>query len=162
MLLTKTKDKILTLEDFKKDFKDRNLDIENDVVYFWTESYPNKYLSNRFKSKIIINKDEFSSLGDYYNLQRKKYNKEDWKEVKEAILIEGLFEKFKQDKISSIWLELTKDKYLVQASHLDDEYSINFHMNTAKKIGVDKWKGKNLLGFYLMYVRNNMESNFEE
>lgn len=80
-----------------------------------------------------------------------------WNENCFAIVLEGNYHKFSQNKQLETFIIATEDAVLVEASPLDriwgiglaaaDEYSENPYM----------WKGLNLLGFALMEVRDKLK-----
>ena len=68
--------------------------------------------------------------------------------------------KFSQNKRLAEFLLSTKQKILVEASPVDKIWGIGLAENTSNIDNPLTWRGKNLLGFALMAVRQQLhESN---
>lgn len=73
----------------------------------------------------------------------------DWEERKVDVMLEGVKEKFKQNRELIVMLSATREKLLVEGNH--------WHDNIWGDCSCEKCKhiiGKNLLGNVLMYVRD--------
>lgn len=75
-------------------------------------------------------------------------------------MIAGNVAKFSQNKRLAEFLLSTKQKILVEASPVDKIWGIGLAENTSNIDNPLTWRGKNLLGFALMAVRQQLhESN---
>jgi len=99
------------------------------------------------------NPKEQKSLGK----KIKNFNPKEWDEVKKEIVIEGNYCKFSQNENLKKILLNTKDRILVEASPFDKVWGIGLPQNNKHILNPRKWKGKNLLGFCLMEVRESLK-----
>lgn len=93
------------------------------------------------------------------------FNQEIWDKVKYSIVLNGNYYKFTQHKEMRDLLLATGDKVLVEASSLDSIWGIGLEDSDPKAQNPMMWKGKNLLGFALMEVRDELKvlyKNYEK
>ncbi len=83
----------------------------------------------------------------------KGFDPEVWEENEFRIVTEGNKAKFAQNDSLKQFLLSTGDKVLVEASPTDRVWGIGFGKNDPDAADPTKWRGKNLLGFALMQVR---------
>ena len=91
-------------------------------------------------------------------LGRKVHNFDDttWNKVKYSIILNGNYEKFTQNPELREFLLSTGDDILVEASPYDAIWGIRMSANAANAQNPMKWRGRNLLGFALMEVRDEI------
>jgi ribA/ribD-fused uncharacterized protein len=95
---------------------------------------------------------EIKSLGR----EVKNFESKIWDEEKYSIVINGNYCKFTQNKAMMDVLVSTGDKILVEASPLDKIWGIGLAEDNKYVYNPNYWKGKNLLGFALMEVREEV------
>jgi ribA/ribD-fused uncharacterized protein len=95
---------------------------------------------------------EIKSLGR----EVKYFNTKIWDEEKYSIVLNGNYYKFTQNKAMMEILVSTGNKILVEASPLDKIWGIGLAENNKDIYNLNCWKGKNLLGFALMEVREEI------
>ena len=86
----------------------------------------------------------------------KNFNKDLWNQNKIQIVSKGNQEKFMQNDVLKQFLLSTGDKVLVEASPTDRIWGIGLGKNNPDALDPAKWRGKNLLGFSLMNVRESI------
>lgn len=86
----------------------------------------------------------------------KNFDQAIWDKAKYSIVLNGNYYKFAQNKEMRDFLLSTGDQILVEASPLDTIWGIGMTEDDPKANDPVKWKGKNLLGFALMEVRNEL------
>lgn len=86
----------------------------------------------------------------------KNFNKDLWNQNKIQIVSKGNQEKFMQNDTLKQFLLSTGDKVLVEASPTDRIWGIGLGKNNPDSLDPAKWRGKNLLGFSLMNVRESI------
>lgn len=84
------------------------------------------------------------------------FQQELWDEAKSAIVVEGNKAKFSQNPALREFLLSTGDAVLAEASPYDRIWGIGLDREAALAVGVEGWKGENLLGCALMEVRDWM------
>lgn len=84
------------------------------------------------------------------------FNNKEWDKVKYDIMIDVLYQKFKNDKFKDILLD-TNDSILVEASPYDKVWGIGLSVETMKDNPYKVFEGENMLGRALMEVRNIIE-----
>ncbi len=84
------------------------------------------------------------------------FDEQIWNEVKYSIVLNGNFLKFTQNPQLREYLLSTEDRVLVEASPLDSIWGIRMGKTNEHVFNPLKWKGKNLLGFALMEVRDEI------
>lgn len=80
-----------------------------------------------------------------------------WNERCLAVVIAGNFAKFSQNPELADFLLSTKQKILVEASPVDKIWGIGLSEDTPNIDNPLIWRGKNLLGFALMTVRQQLK-----
>lgn len=86
----------------------------------------------------------------------KNFDPVTWDEHKFRIVTEGNLLKFSQHKAQQEFLRATGDKVLVEASPRDQIWGIGLGAQNPKAENPLLWRGKNLLGFALMEVRDRL------
>lgn len=91
-------------------------------------------------------------------LGRKVHNFDDtiWNKAKYSIVLNGNYLKFSQNPELREFLLSTGDDILVEASPLDAIWGIRMSENNENARNPLKWSGRNLLGFALMEVRDEI------
>ena len=155
------------------------------VVCFHNPNEENGYLSNWYMSDFVIDGIEFSSVEKYmmyqkalifrdsetaqkvlnvndvaqikaYGRQVTNYEEVFWNGVRQIVVYRGLIEKFSQNIRLKKLLKDTGDAVLAECAVHDKIWGIGLSMNDSNRFDIHKWKGKNLLGFTLMKVREEM------
>ena len=156
------------------------------VVCFHNPNEENGYLSNWYMSDFIIDGIKFSSMEQFmmymkavtFNDKRsadkilavsdvaeikelgravKDYKNVTWNGVRQVIVYKGLLEKFKQNTELRERLLATGDAVLAECSVSDIIWGIGLSMHDKDRFDLDKWKGRSLLGFALMQVREELK-----
>lgn len=156
------------------------------VIGFHKPDEPYGFLSNWYMSDFEIQAHRFSSMEQYmmYNkaitfedyeianqilaisdvrvvkdLGRavKNYNEAIWNGIRQIIVYEGLLAKFSQNEALKEQLIATGDAILAEYAISDLVWGIGLPMKTDDKQDLSKWRGKNLLGFALMRVREQLK-----
>lgn len=84
-----------------------------------------------------------------------------WDKAKYSIVLNGSYYKFTQNEKMRDFLLSTEDKILVEASPLDTIWGIGLGEDNAKAQHPSTWRGKNLLGFALMEVRDELKRLYQ-
>ncbi len=79
-----------------------------------------------------------------------------WDGMKQLILYRGLQAKFTQNIELQQLLVETGNSYLVECAHSDCIWACGIRLSEPERCDINKWKGKNLLGFSLMEIRNSL------
>ncbi len=87
----------------------------------------------------------------------KNFDQTLWDKAKYSIVLNGNYYKFAQNKEMRDFLLSTGDKVLVEASPLDTIWGIGLAEDNPKAHNLQTWRGKNLLGFALMEVRDELK-----
>jgi len=85
-----------------------------------------------------------------------------WATIAENVVLVGNFAKFAQNKELKDHLMATGDAILAEASPTDRIWGIGLAKSDARASNHKSWKGKNLLGFALMSVREALWRNDDE
>ncbi|MDR1986223.1 MAG: NADAR family protein [Treponema sp.] len=96
---------------------------------------------------------EIKSLGR----KVKNFDAKIWDKAKYAIVLNGNFYKFTQNKEMMRLLVSTEHKVLVEASPVDTIWGVGLAKDDKKINDPNHWKGENLLGFALMEVREEIK-----
>ena len=88
--------------------------------------------------------------------QVRNFDQTEWDRCKYTIVLTGNFQKFLQNPELKDFLLRTGDKILVEASPRDRIWGIGMGRNNENAGNPAAWKGKNLLGFALMEVRDEL------
>ena len=91
----------------------------------------------------------------------KKFDQTVWDKAKYSIVLNGNYYKFAQNKEIRDFLLSTEDKILVEASPLDTIWGIGLGEENPKSHNPQTWRGKNLLGFALMEVRDELKKVYK-
>lgn len=106
------------------------------------------------KNRIMESKDQ--SVIKQLGREVKGFDEEVWNQFKMPIVLTGNYYKFSQVEGLRKYLLGTCNKMLVEASPYDKIWGIGMCENKAKSCEIEEWKGKNLLGFALMVVRDEL------
>lgn len=79
-----------------------------------------------------------------------------WKANCSKLVVEGNVAKFSQNDDMKEFLLGTGDKVIVEAAPRDCIWGIGMGKDNPKALNPATWRGQNLLGFALMYVRQAM------
>ena len=85
------------------------------------------------------------------------YNENIWNGMRQLIVYEGLVAKFSQNEELKERLLQTGDALLVECAVHDRLWGIGLSMKDERRFDISQWRGKNLLGYALMMVRNKIK-----
>lgn len=85
-----------------------------------------------------------------------EYNDHIWSGVRQIVVYEGLMQKFSQNMELREKLLATKNAVLAECAVKDTIWGIGLSMNDPRRWKPEQWKGKNLLGYTLMMVREKV------
>ena len=85
------------------------------------------------------------------------FSDEKWDGVKVAIVIRGNYLKFSQNERSKKFLLATKPAFLVEGSRWDRVWGVGLDVSDKSISDPRRWRGENLLGKCLTYVRQAIE-----
>lgn len=128
----------------------------DDITYTSAEQYMMAEKAKLFKDEEI--RTEILNTSDPRKCKSlgrkvKHFDKDVWNKNKIRIVNKGNKEKFMQNDALKQFLISTGDKVLVEASPTDRIWGIGLGKNNPDALDPTKWRGKNLLGFALMNVR---------
>ena len=155
------------------------------IICFHNPDEENGYLSNWYPSNFIVDGVHFSSMEQFMMYQKacrfhdasvakeilstndvaeiKKlgrevhgYDENTWNGVRQIIVYEGLKAKFSQNAELKEKLVDTGDAILAECAVRDQIWGIGLSMRDPNRLDRSKWKGKNLLGYALMMVREQL------
>ena len=155
------------------------------IICFHNPNEENGYLSNWYPTHFTVDGIEFSSMEQFMMYQKacrfhdasvakeilstndvakiKKlgrevygYNENIWNGVRQIIVYEGLKAKFSQNAELKEKLVDTGDAILAECAVRDQIWGIGLSMRDPNRLDQSKWKGKNLLGYALMMVREQL------
>ena len=86
----------------------------------------------------------------------KHFDQTEWDKCKHTIVLTGNFQKFLQNPELKDFLLRTGDKILVEASPRDRIWGIGMGRANENACNPAAWRGRNLLGFALMEVRDEL------
>ena len=86
----------------------------------------------------------------------KHFDQTEWDKCKHTIVLTGNFQKFLQNPELKDFLLRTGDKILVEASPRDRIWGIGMGKANENAENPTAWRGRNLLGFALMEVRDEL------
>lgn len=155
------------------------------IICFHNPDEENGYLSNWYPSCFTFDGDSFSSM-EQFMMYRKAvcfcdneiaaqiletddaacikefgrrvsgYDDHYWNGMRQITVYEGLLAKFSQNNGLRELLKATEDAVLAECAVKDRIWGIGLSMNDSDRFDQTKWKGKNLLGYALMMVRNKL------
>ena len=153
------------------------------VIGFHNPDEEYGFLSNWYQSDFTVCNIAFSSMEQYMMYQKavcfrdkevasqiletcdvaeikrlgravREYDDHVWNGVRQIIVYEGLKEKFSQNPVLKKQLIDTGDAVLAECAVKDRIWGIGLSMTDPERFDRSKWKGKNLLGYALMKVRD--------
>jgi ribA/ribD-fused uncharacterized protein len=133
---------------------------ENGIVFKTAEHYMMAGKARVFDDpKILEQIVQTDSPKDVKKLGRqiKNFDPVTWDQHKYEIVRNGNKLKFSQHEELKNFLILTQDKVIVEASPMDVIWGIGLSENNQKSQDPKTWRGKNLLGFALMEVRDEIK-----
>lgn len=155
------------------------------VICFHNPEEENGYLSNWYQSKFTVDGVTFSSM-EQFMMYRKaitfgdkekanqildtvdvarikelgrlvsNFDESRWNGIRQIVVYEGLLAKFEQNSDLRKQLKATGNSILAECAVKDKIWGIGLSMNDPDRIEVSRWKGKNLLGYALMMVRERL------
>lgn len=87
------------------------------------------------------------------------YDERLWNGVRQLVVYRGLLEKFLQNEELKGKLLGTGDAILAECAVKDRIWGIGLSMTDVNRLDPAKWTGKNLLGYALMMVREQIREN---
>ena len=127
--------------------------------YSWAEQYmmaekARVFEDDEMEARILSSKNPkaIKALGRKVS----GFSGEIWGGVKHAIVLNGNYAKFAQNADMRDVLLQTGDKILVEASPLDAIWGVGFSAKNPDAAVPANWRGKNMLGFALMEVRDEI------
>lgn len=156
-----------------------------DVICFHNPDEENGYLSNWYVSDFCYNGVKFSSMEQYMMYQKaiyfrdeaiasqilatkdvariknlgrsvSHYDEKHWNGVRQIVVYEGLTAKFGQNEELKAKLKATGNSLLAECAVKDMIWGIGLSMQDPDRLHTGSWKGKNLLGYALMMVRERL------
>lgn len=155
------------------------------VICFHNPDEENGYLSNWYPSLFTIDKKTFSSV-EQFMMYRKaicfgdevaatnifstddasqikalgrevsNYDEHIWNGIRQIVVYEGLLAKFLQNEDLKDKLKSTGEAILAECAVKDLIWGVGLSMTDPDRFDKTKWKGKNLLGYTLMMVRERL------
>lgn len=155
------------------------------IICFHNPDEENGYLSNWYSSSFVMGNIVFSSVEQYMMYQKatcfqdgkiasqilntddvarikelgrlvKGYDDSYWSGIRQMIVYEGLLAKFAQNAELKEQLLNTGDAILAECAVKDLIWGIGLSMKDPERFDQTKWRGKNLLGYTLMMVRDRV------
>lgn len=155
---------------------------EADAVYFHKPEEPHGYLSNWYPSHFDLDGMHFSSVEQYIMYRKcmilgdkasakavmatddvakqqaigknaSGYIDAVWDGIRQMVVFRGLMAKFTQNEELRQKLLDTGDAYLVECAKSDIIWACGISLYDDKRFDAHNWKGRNILGFALMEVR---------
>ena len=155
------------------------------IICFHNPTEENGFLSNWYSSCFKIGKVTFTSMEQFMMYQKAvcfhdtaiaeqiletddvayikqlgrmvvEYNDHIWSGVRQIVVYEGLMQKFSQNMELREKLLATKNAVLAECAVKDRIWGIGLSMNDPRRWEPEQWKGKNLLGYTLMMVREKV------
>lgn len=155
------------------------------IICFHDPDEDNGFLSNWYLSDFSVDGTPFSSLEQYMMYKKAVcfgdketaerilktqdvseikalgrtvagYDDHIWNGIRQLIVYRGLLEKFRQnDELKDLLLQ-TGRSVLAECAVKDTIWGIGLSMKDPARFEMTKWKGKNLLGYTLMMVRESL------
>ena len=107
-------------------------------------------------AKQILKTDDVSKVKALGRAVR-NYNDIIWNGVRQIIVYKGLLAKFSQNEDLKEKLLSTGNIILAEAARTDAVWGIGISIKDNARFDMNKWRGKNLLGFALMQVRKELQ-----
>lgn len=155
------------------------------IICFHNPNEENGYLSNWYRSSFVIENIVFSSVEQFMMYRKaicfqdkeiaaqildmddvarikelgrlvKGYDDDYWSGIRQTVVYEGVLAKFTQNPKLKEQLLSTDDAILAECAVKDLVWGIGFSMKDPERFERTKWKGKNLLGYTLMMVRDRL------
>ncbi len=156
------------------------------IVCFHNPNEENGFLANWYLSSFTIDGVEFSSVEQYMMYQKaicfhdtsiatkimetndvatiksfgravSNYDDNIWSRTREKVVFDALMAKFSQnDNLKKLLLD-TGDSILAECAVKDVIWGIGLSMKDQDRFSPNKWRGKNLLGYTLMKVREELK-----
>ena len=155
------------------------------IICFHNPDEENGYLSNWYPSQFIVNEIQFFSMEQYMMYKKavcfkdndiaegilgstdvikikalgrmvKNYNDSYWSGIRQIVVYEGLLAKFTQNEELKRRLIETGDNVLAECAVRDRIWGIGLSMQDSRRFEPDQWRGRNLLGYTLMMVRESL------
>ena len=131
----------------------------NNVIFTSIEQYMMYKKAECFKDTIIAS--QIMSTNDVSKIKKlgrkvDGYNETVWNGIRQLIVYEGLSAKFTQNEELKHMLLQTENSVLAECAVKDQIWGIGLSMKSPDRYDMNKWKGKNLLGFTLMMVRSKI------
>lgn len=155
------------------------------IICFHNPNEENGFLSNWYLSDFIADGIKFSSMEQFMMYQKaicfhdiavakqildaeevarikelgrlvSGYNDHIWNGMRQIVVYEGLLQKFSQNSILGKKLKDTGNAILAECAVRDCIWGIGLSMKDPKRLDFSQWRGKNLLGYTLMAVRNKI------
>jgi ribA/ribD-fused uncharacterized protein len=156
---------------------------EESAYFFHKPEEQNGFLSNWYPSFFSVNGVDFTSTEQFIMFKKAEifrdnkiadeilsaktpreqqrlgklvsnYNDVVWAGLRQPIAYIGNLEKYRQNEGLREALLSTEDSYLIECAISDSVWACGMSLYNPEKININKWNGKNLLGFTLMEVRN--------
>lgn len=80
-----------------------------------------------------------------------------WNGLRQLVLYRGLWLKFSQNEELKQKLIATGNEMLVECARTDKIFACGMSMKDPMRFDMSKWSGKNLLGFALMDLREQLK-----
>lgn len=132
----------------------------DDTYYATAEHYMMAAKARLFDDKNILQdilKANNPGLAKSLGRQVRGFVDETWNEQCLSIVIEGNLAKFSQNRQLANFLLSTQQRVLVEASPIDKFWGIGLAQDASNINNPLEWQGKNLLGFALMDVRQQLK-----
>lgn len=155
------------------------------VICFHNPDEENEYLSNWYLCNFTVDNVTFSSLEQYMMYKKavifkdkemankildtddvalikalgrlvSNYDDIYWNGIRQIVVYNGLLAKFTQNEILKEKLKSTGKSILAECSVKDKIWGIGLSIKDPDRFEISKWKGKNLLGYTLMMVREKL------
>ncbi len=156
-----------------------------EIICFHNPNEENGYLSNWYTSYFVVDDIRYSSVEQYMMYQKARcfcdtnvakeimktddvavikllgrsvsnYDDDIWSSKREKVVLDGAIAKFSQNIDLKKQLLDTKDAILAECAIKDLIWGIGLSMKDINRFDIKKWRGKNLLGYTLMQVRDKL------
>ncbi|MDE6591718.1 MAG: NADAR family protein [Oscillospiraceae bacterium] len=155
------------------------------IICFHNPDEINGYLSNWYLSDFVFGGVKFTS-GEQYMMYRKamvfgdtdiageiletdnvgkikalgrsvkNYDEKVWDGLRQVIVYKGLVQKFAQNEDLKKKLLDTGENILAECAVQDKIWGIGLSIKDERRLDMNEWQGRNLLGFALMCVRDEL------